>query len=104
MLERADAYEREGRLLDVIDVLTEANHAERDVAIERRLVDVRNRAIAELDGPGRDVWPPVIADEFDVAPGAIPEAHARDLSAEVIGSGISNHGSVLVRDLVPPET
>jgi hypothetical protein len=104
LLRRADACERDGRLLEAIDALTAANRQARDSDVERRLVDVRNRAMAELAARGRDIWPPVVAEQFDVAPGVIPEVAARELTADGIASGITHHGSIIVRDLVPPET
>ena len=82
----------------MIDVLTAANHAQRSADVERRLVDLRYRAFDQLDEPGLDEWPRAPARMFDTA--GIPEVAGRDLTSDVIASGIVHHGSVIVRDMI----
>ena len=64
----AEALEREGRVLDAVDALVQANRLLRDDAVERRLVRLRRSAFAHLDRSlPPPPWPPVVPDD---APGA----------------------------------
>ena len=92
----ADAAElaSSGRCLDAVAALTSANRARPDPAIERRLVELRNQAFAELDASGgRGSWPPAAPDLF---PGTdrLPEITRRELSADNVRSGIVRHGGL----------
>ena len=99
----ADRAEAEGRLVDAIDVLQAANRHLRDPAIESRLVRLRHQAFTTLATvPGRDLWPPVYPDRFPEVVD-VPEVAADGLSAEVLGSAMTNHGSLMVRGLVGPD-
>ena len=58
VLAEADKLAGEGRLLDAIDLLVEANRQVRADEIEMRLVRLRNAAYAELDrSPTEPPWP-----------------------------------------------
>jgi hypothetical protein len=104
-LTAAEALAQNDRRLDAIDLLTEANRAEPDAAIEERLVRLRHGAFDELQGTkgpnGLPAWPP---DAPDLFPGArLPEVERGELSAETLRSGILRHGCLLVRGLVGPD-
>jgi len=102
-LEAADRAEAEGRLLDAIDALQRANRLATDPDLERRLVRLRGEAPRQFDpGAGRDHWPPHYPDLFQVEAGALPEIEASALTTEVLGSGITHHGALLVRGLFTP--
>ena len=98
-LKEADALAARQQRLDAIDLLTEANRAQRDGAIERRLVQLRHNAFDELEhAPGLPAWPPEAPDLF---PGEqLPEIAPNELNAETLRSGILRHGCLLVRGLV----
>ncbi len=58
VLAAADKLAGEGRFLEAVDLLTEANRRERADEIELRLVRLRNAAYAELDrSPTEPPWP-----------------------------------------------
>ena len=106
LLAAADDAEREGRLLDAIDLLTQANRCQRDGAVEHRLVRVRREAYRLIEGPaGRSEWPPRRADPFaaPIPEGELAEIRGEDLTAELLGGAIAHHGALLVRGLIPPE-
>jgi hypothetical protein len=103
-LRRADALVAEGRYLDAIDALSEANRVERSAAIEERLVVLRRQAFSEVrDSKGRDTWPPKFEDPFDGVDGAV-EIPADELSVEKLGGAIQHHGCLVVRGLMPRPT
>jgi hypothetical protein len=101
-LANAEALISDGRRFDAIELLTAANQAHRDSAIEERLVELRHEAFADIEasgGPGS--WPPPAPDLFPGAKG-LPEISGDELSAETVRSGIVRHGGLLVRGLIPP--
>ncbi len=99
----ADRAEAEGRLLDAIEGLQAANARLGDPEVEARLVRLRHQAFETLDrSVGHDRWPPVYDDQFLDVTDRPPEVSPAELSADVLGSGLTNHGSLLVRGLVPP--
>jgi hypothetical protein len=100
---RADALQAEGRLLDAIDALTQANRLRRDPDVERRLVRLRHEAYWDLQrSAGVSSWPVVDpGDGFGtIGP---PVVSSEELSAEVLSTGIFKHGCLHVRRLVPEE-
>ena len=101
-MERANDLVGKGRFLEAIATLTSSNRLHRDARIERLLVDLRYRAFGEEQWPTeRPVWPERVDNLF---PGAlIPEINAEDLTADRLRSAIANHGSLLVRGLVPTD-
>lgn len=103
-LASADGLVADGHHLPAIQALTEANRADPDPAIERRLVELRHRAFAHLpEAPGFERWP-VKVDGPDIAgPPQIPEINRTELNAETVRRHISAHGSVLVRGLLDPQ-
>jgi hypothetical protein len=103
LLERADAAVADGRILDAIDELTEANRALHDVEVERRLVQLRHAAFPTVrDRPGPSSWP-VIEPGGDLVRSGPPSISAAELSPEVLSTGIRKHGCLHVRRLVPEE-
>jgi phytanoyl-CoA dioxygenase PhyH len=90
-----------GRRLDAITLLSDANRARRDPAIEQRLVHLRHDAFDDLSiASGLDVWPPEAPDLF---PGTVlPEVEPRDFTSETLRSGLVRHGCLKVRGLVSP--
>jgi hypothetical protein len=100
---QADALAADGHALDAIDVLVAANHAERDAAVESRLLHLRSQAFRELDPKlGRDAWPPTGPDRFSGVVG-LPEVPASGMTADAVRSGIVDHGALVVRGLVGRE-
>src|SRR3954454_15368726 len=56
-LAAADSLAEQGRFLEAIERLTEANRRARDVEVEKRLVRLRNLAYEELDrSPTESPW------------------------------------------------
>jgi hypothetical protein len=87
-------------LLDEIDELSRQNRRHRDAGVEQRLVCLRHEAFDHLDRrPGRDTWPPRLADPFPDVVDAPPEITRAEVSAATVCGGLVNHGCTLVRGL-----
>ena len=99
-LATAESVAGEGRGLEAIEVLTEANRRERDPAIETRLVRLRNEAYEELDrSPRESSWPD--DDPLPVNGGAsLPENSREDLKPEVVREHILRYGCAYIPGLV----
>jgi hypothetical protein len=90
-----DAEQIEGE----IRRLTEANRLERDRQVERRLVELRYEAFQRRNVAPRP--PDELEAVGDLFPGElIPDAAVEELTLERLQSGISHHGSVIVRGLL----
>ncbi|MCU0269263.1 MAG: phytanoyl-CoA dioxygenase family protein [Acidimicrobiales bacterium] len=102
VLAEAARLEQVGRRVEAVALLTEANRRRPDVALERRLVQLRHDAFAELE-PASPVspWPPEVPDRFAGETG-LPEVGVADLTAQTLSAGILHHGALVVRGLVPP--
>jgi phytanoyl-CoA dioxygenase PhyH len=89
----------DGKFSDAIGVLTDANRAQRDRALERRLAELRHEAFVQsAPAVSRVDWSEAVADQF---PGAhIPEVDRAQFTADAVRSAITNHGSLLVRRLL----
>ena len=100
LVQRADAAERDGDLLEAIDHLTRADREGPDAACEHRLVSLRRRAFGQLDPtPGFATWPPASANGGPRSGGTIPEVAPSELTSEVLRHHITTDGCVLVRGL-----
>jgi Phytanoyl-CoA dioxygenase (PhyH) len=101
LLAEADRLAAAGHGRPAIDLLTKANRARRDAALERRLVALRHQAFATLPGrPGAERPADVEAEE---PPGPLSPTHPDDLTVAALRRGLAHHGCVLVRGLIPPE-
>jgi hypothetical protein len=100
---QADVAESEGRLIDAVDLLRRAIRAEPDDELEAHLVALRHLAFAEAaTTSGRPEWPPAFDDLTPGDPGP-PRVGVADLSPEVLGSALVNHGALHVEQLLDPE-
>jgi hypothetical protein len=103
-LQEAEGLVEAGRVLDAVRLLTRANRASGDPAIEVRLVELRHRAFTELpDTSPYDTWPRTLPDPFPDTVGAPPEVDLEGLSSDVLGGAIVNHGCLLVRGFLDPD-
>jgi hypothetical protein len=86
-----------------IDRLQAFNRNARHPKVARRLLRLRHQAFAEVDDePGFATWPRVLPDPFPDVVGRPPEVDGADLTGDLLGGAIVNHGSLLVRGLVDP--
>src|SRR5258706_11697457 len=100
---RGDAYEGDGRRLDAIDALTEADRLHRNADIERRLVRLRHDAYWDLErSSGPASWP-VIAPRDDLVAPNPPQAAPEELTPELLSTAILTRGCLHVRHLVPKD-
>lgn len=91
----------EGNYPAAIEMLSEANRQQPDSAREQLLAELRLRGFqnkAPEKGPGN--WPPGFDDPFKDVEG-IPEIDCTELDLNSLASGIQNHGSLIVRNLIP---
>jgi hypothetical protein len=93
----------EGRELEAIGLLTAANRARRDPAVEERLVTLRHEAFWSLPRPAEPAPPevPAVVAEETAAP--LAETAPSELTVAALRQGLARHGCVLVRDLIRPE-
>jgi len=100
-LDAAATLAEQGKLLEAIDLLTQANRQNRDVRIEEQLLELRYQAYAQAPHPTQPVFQPPRVD--DLFPGAIvPEIDAASLTVDAVRSAILCHGSLIVRGLLDP--
>lgn len=103
-LDQAASLEERGRCLEAIELLSEVNRAAPNAAIEVRLVQLRNRAFAELGLPGSEyVAPEPVPLRDDPEDGGVPAIPAMELTAAKIRGAFLEFGCLLVRGLVDPE-
>ncbi|MEO8605606.1 MAG: phytanoyl-CoA dioxygenase family protein [bacterium] len=100
LLAHGNVLVEQGRLLEAIDVLVQANRLRPDPALESRLVRLRRSAFAQLDRSPRAA-PPSPAVE-PAAVDAPPFLTPVELTPATLRDGILRHGSVWVRGLIPP--
>jgi hypothetical protein len=87
-----------GRLLEAIDVLTDASRMRPDATTESRLVRLRRAAFEHLDRSPKPVPASVVE---PVALDDLPARTPAELSPSMLREGILRHGAVWVRGLVP---
>lgn len=100
----AAALQGEGRLLEAIEVLTDANRLVRSIPVEQQLVRLRRDAFAHLDRslPPPE-WPPFVPEDAPETPPGPLIVRAADLTPGLVRNGLLKHGCVLVRGLVPAQ-
>jgi hypothetical protein len=99
----AERTETAQALLAEVDELSEANRAERDPEVERRILRLRHRAGVRLAADGGHAPDPVPPDYDLLTNGSpLPEATPDQLSPELVRAAILGHGSLCVRGLVDP--
>jgi len=102
-LETADALVREGHLTEAIDLLTDAVRAAEAYDLERRLIEIRHTACPRTpidEAPA--AWPPPVPDLFEGQD--VPEIDRAELTSELLSSALLHHGSLLVRNVLDPDT
>ena len=101
-LAAADVLARAGQTVSAVDQLTAANREDPDPRVQRRLVELRHAAFAELSrDPGLASWPPALADPFPDEDG-VPAIDPDSLSGPGLGGAILHHGCVRVDGLFAP--
>jgi hypothetical protein len=98
-LATASALEGEGGAVQAIQLLTAANRRSRDPRLEERLVSLRHIAFDSLDRTRPRDLPQAIIPDPD--PGALPELEVGELTPATLRGGLSRHGCVRVRGLIP---
>jgi hypothetical protein len=102
-LRAAHELEAQGRARDAIDLLMQTNRTLSDPEIERVLVTLRHGLLVDtVPAPGLDEWPRAMADPFPAVDGP-PEIGLEDLTGDILGGAIVNHGCLLVRGFATPE-
>jgi hypothetical protein len=91
---------RDGRGMEAIRLLTEANRVHRHPQIEEHLVAIRHEVFSPAGQP-----PVLSPEEIVPEPTALPLAPTDpdELDVGALRRGLAQHGCVLVRGLIPPE-
>jgi hypothetical protein len=100
-IEKAKRLRKRGDARAAIDLLTEANRAERNSALEVALVEHRLIAARQVARPETPAPAEHVAPEGDG--GELFEIGPEDLSVEAYHTGLARSGCLLVRGLVPPD-
>jgi hypothetical protein len=88
-----------GRYNEAIELLTIENRGNRRREMDKMLLALRSEGfLAGAFKTEPPEWPSHVADQF--GPEGIPEIKVGELSASSIRSGIENHGSLIVREIV----
>jgi len=99
-LNAAAVLAEQRRALEAIDDLAGVYREHPDHRIACRLVEVRHAAFSELPRePGRPEWPATFADPFPGERGVV-EAPPGELSGDLLGGAITNHGCLRVNGLL----
>ncbi len=100
ILRQSDELATAGSWDEAIKLLSDSNRREEHPDVEKRLMEVRHRAFADIAARATvPDWPKSLPDYF---PGetSIPEIPASELTADIITSAIAHHGSLMVRGLL----
>ena len=99
VLAAAESLEREGRAVEAIRLLTEANRDAGDRRLEERLVVARHAAFKAVDHiPPVDLPAAISSAPRDGAP--LQPVPAAELTPELLRAGLARHGCVWVRGLI----
>ncbi len=91
---------REGFVFEAIALLNAANRLRPNSLIEQRLVTLRHEAFLTVPaGTPPTGWPRQTPSPFP--DGVIPEIEAGELTPAILSAAVHQHGSLLVRGLVP---
>jgi hypothetical protein len=92
---------RGGHGVEAIRQLTEANRAQRDPALEERLVTLRHEVFASLHRQPVEALPAEVVAAEPEEP--FTATDPGDLTVTTLRRGLAHHGCVLVRGLIPPD-
>lgn len=99
--QRARDLAGQGRFRDAVAAGQAIAQSAPDAAFQCDLRNWRHEAFYEgAHTTGRPDWPPRLSDLWPEHVDRIPEVHASQLSAEVVGAAIQKHGSLIVRGLL----
>ena len=102
-LRKADLLVKQNNYREAIRLLTEANRRLHSSAIEILLVNLRHDSFFHQVHTSSFVsWPPQPDDLYADQPG-IPEIDHQDFTATNVASGVFNHGSIIVRNMLTAE-
>ena len=99
-LRKAHSLVKQNRYPEAIRFLTEANRRLHSSAIEILLVNLRHDSFFHhVPTSSLASWPPHPDDLYANQPG-IPEIDRQDFNATNVASGVFNHGSIIVRNML----
>lgn len=101
---RARALAEQGRYCDAVTLGQRTNRNRSDPQLERDLVKWRHFAFYERgESKPRVDWPPKASNPFPGLVDRIPEIDGTALNTQIIAGAILNHGSLIVRNLLPAQ-
>ena len=99
-LRKAHSLVKQNRYPEAIRFLTEANRRLHSSAIEIRLVNLRHDSFFHhVPTSSLASWPPH-PDDLYADQAGIPEIDRQDFTATNVASGVFNHGSIIVRNIL----
>ena len=94
----------DGRCLQALADLVALNRVAPDAEVERRMVELRHAAFAELDAARPTVLAARASPTRSPAPDGLPESTRRHLTGDLLGGAIMHHGCLRVDGLVDVPT
>lgn len=103
-LHRIEQLTAAGNSRAAIDVVTRANRAAPDPALEAALVQLRHDAWPEIaHGPSPELPEPPADTAFDPTVSGLPEVGAEGFTAATVRAALEQRGALIVRGLLAPE-
>lgn len=101
LLAAADLLVSDGRPIDAVELLAEANRGCADAELEVRLRDLRHEAALSLVGiAGPTHWPPHYPDPWPDLRDELPEITPDQFTTNLLGGSVLHHGCLLIRGLI----
>jgi hypothetical protein len=88
-----------------IELLTAENSRRPDLVLEKKIIELRRAAFDRSRTAAQTTPTTAVANRsFTIDPCGLPTIEAGELSAAAIAAALAQHGSLLIRNLVDPET
>lgn len=98
--EQVDDLVAQKKYLEAIGLLSTYNSAKPSPKIENVLTQLRHDAFFAINhGQPQGPWPPIVTDLFTPSE-TIPEIDSKEIDAAKARSGVFNHGSLIIRNLL----
>ena len=103
-LHASDQLVEQGEWDEAVQCLSRANRKQQDLALETRMLELRQAAFEQLAAQATgQPWPRQAPSPFPEGT-LIPEIKARDMTVDTVAAGIQHHGSIIVRGLLDRAT
>lgn len=105
IVKKADRLRAANRVEEAIELLTAENADNPDITLEKKIIQLRREAFNRLPPdllPARRRLVP--ERPFDIDECGLPVIEAGELSVETVTAALAKHGTLLIRNLIDPDT